>query len=157
MCGKVAQWLRFWAVNHDTKGSNPAETIYIFYFCWHAYSLHKRWILFLFSPNVLLKLQTSSHKIVMEHSTFVSICWFLILCLFRRNCLSSLLTYISALWRLSGISENRRSIGWFYKQWKWRVVIQRKSRFRLDEPKTRAKNKGHTIVMHVFNELLLRS
>ena len=34
MCGKVAQWLRFWAVNHDTctMGSNPAETVYIFVF-----------------------------------------------------------------------------------------------------------------------------
>jgi len=30
MCGKVAQWLRFWAVNRDSMGSNPAETVYIF-------------------------------------------------------------------------------------------------------------------------------
>jgi len=26
MYGKVAQWLRFWAVNHDCMGSDPAET-----------------------------------------------------------------------------------------------------------------------------------
>jgi len=31
MCGTVAQWLRFWAVNQETMGSNPAETIFIFY------------------------------------------------------------------------------------------------------------------------------
>ena len=40
---------------------------------------------------------------------------------FRRSCLSSLLTYISLLWRLSGISEICRFIGWFHKHWKWRV------------------------------------
>ena len=28
MYGKVAQWLRFCAVNHDIMGSNPAETVY---------------------------------------------------------------------------------------------------------------------------------
>ena len=32
MCGIVAQWLRFWDVNQETMGSNPAETIFI-YFC----------------------------------------------------------------------------------------------------------------------------
>ena len=31
MCGMVAQWLRFWAVNQETMGSNPAKTIFIFY------------------------------------------------------------------------------------------------------------------------------
>jgi len=38
MCGKVAQWLRFWAVNQETMGSNPAETVFFL----HVYSLHKR-------------------------------------------------------------------------------------------------------------------
>ena len=49
MCGIVAQWLRFWAVNQETLGSNPAKTIVIFYvlYFWHFYSLNKRWILFL--------------------------------------------------------------------------------------------------------------
>ena len=32
MYEKVAQWLKFWAVNHDIMGSNPAETVYNFYF-----------------------------------------------------------------------------------------------------------------------------
>jgi len=31
MCGIVAQWFRFWAVNQETMGSNPAETICYFY------------------------------------------------------------------------------------------------------------------------------
>jgi len=31
MCGKPAQWLRFWAVNYDTMGSNPAKIVYIIY------------------------------------------------------------------------------------------------------------------------------
>jgi len=30
--GKVAQWLKFCAVNHDIMGSNPAETEYFFYY-----------------------------------------------------------------------------------------------------------------------------
>jgi len=34
---------------------------------------------------------------------------------------------------------------------------KRKSRFRLDEPELREKNKGHTIVMQVFYEIMLRS
>ena len=32
MCGIVAQWLRFWDVNQETMGSNPAETIFFFFF-----------------------------------------------------------------------------------------------------------------------------
>jgi len=32
MYGKLAQWLKFCAVNHDIMGSNPAETVYNFYF-----------------------------------------------------------------------------------------------------------------------------
>ena len=32
MYGKVAQWLTFCAVNHDIMGSNPAKTVYTFYF-----------------------------------------------------------------------------------------------------------------------------
>jgi len=32
MYGKVAQWLKFYAVNHDIMGSNPVEiSIFIFY------------------------------------------------------------------------------------------------------------------------------
>jgi len=31
MCEIVAQWLRFWAVNQETMGSNPTKTIFIFY------------------------------------------------------------------------------------------------------------------------------
>ena len=31
MYGKVAQWLKFWAVNHDIMGSNTAETVYNFH------------------------------------------------------------------------------------------------------------------------------
>jgi len=31
--GKVAQWLKFRAVNHDIMCSNPAETVY-FFFSW---------------------------------------------------------------------------------------------------------------------------
>jgi len=31
MFGKVDQWLKFCAVNHAIMGSNPAETVYIFY------------------------------------------------------------------------------------------------------------------------------
>jgi len=30
--GKVAQWLKFRAVNHDIMGSNPAETVYLYIF-----------------------------------------------------------------------------------------------------------------------------
>ena len=41
MCGIVAQWLRFLAVNQETMGSNPAETIFIFYF-FVDMSTHKR-------------------------------------------------------------------------------------------------------------------
>jgi len=41
MCGIVAQWLRFWAVNQETMGSNPAETLFIFYF-FVDMSTHKR-------------------------------------------------------------------------------------------------------------------
>ena len=33
MCGIVAQWLRFWAVNQETMGSNPAETICLLLTC----------------------------------------------------------------------------------------------------------------------------
>jgi len=33
MYGKLAQWLKFCAVNHDIMGSNPAETVYIFFTC----------------------------------------------------------------------------------------------------------------------------
>ena len=75
MCGKVAQRLTFWAVNHDTMGSNLAETVYIF-FIFVDMSTHYTNVelcVVVFS-NVLLKLQASSHKIVMEHSTFVSTC-----------------------------------------------------------------------------------
>jgi len=50
MWGKVAQWLRFWTVYHDTMGSNPAETVYNFYFCWHVYSTNVEY----FFSNVLL-------------------------------------------------------------------------------------------------------
>ena len=35
MYEKVAQWLKFCAVNHNIMGSNPAETVYVlrmFYF-----------------------------------------------------------------------------------------------------------------------------
>ena len=32
MCGLVAQWLRFWAVNQETMGSNPTETVFFFNF-----------------------------------------------------------------------------------------------------------------------------
>jgi len=32
MCGIVAQWLKLWAVNQETMGSNRAETKFIFYF-----------------------------------------------------------------------------------------------------------------------------
>ena len=38
MCGKVVQWLRFGAVNHDTMGLNPAETVYIFFLDMSAHS-----------------------------------------------------------------------------------------------------------------------
>ena len=31
MYGKVAQWLKFCAVNHAIMGSNPAETVYNFF------------------------------------------------------------------------------------------------------------------------------
>ena len=34
----VAQWLRFWAVNQETVGSNPAETVFLL----PVYSIHKR-------------------------------------------------------------------------------------------------------------------
>ena len=72
MCRKVAQRLGFWAVSHYTKRSNPAETVYIFYFLLTCLlTLHT--LNTVLSPNVLLKLQTSFHKIVMEHSTFISI------------------------------------------------------------------------------------
>jgi len=71
---------------------------------------------------------------------------------FRRSCLSSLLTYISVLWRLSGISEIRRSIGWFHKHWKWRVGKQRKSRFRLDEPETRETIKATLLYCMCFTK-----
>jgi len=27
--GQVAQWLKFWAVNHETMGSNQDKTIFI--------------------------------------------------------------------------------------------------------------------------------
>jgi len=37
MYGKVAQWFKFWAVNHDIIGSNPAETVYKFYFYFHIF------------------------------------------------------------------------------------------------------------------------
>ena len=30
--GKVAQWLKFRALNHDIMGSNPAETVSFYYF-----------------------------------------------------------------------------------------------------------------------------
>ena len=34
--GKVAQWLKFRALNHDIMGSNPAETVYfLLFFCFH--------------------------------------------------------------------------------------------------------------------------
>jgi len=34
-CFTVAQWLLFWAVNHDNMGSNPAETV-LFIFVFHV-------------------------------------------------------------------------------------------------------------------------
>ena len=61
---------------------------------------------------------------------------------FRRSCLSSLLAYISVKWRLSGISEICRFIG-FHKDWKWRVGKQRKSRSRLNEPIKRKLKRLH--------------
>jgi len=33
MCGIVAQWLRFLALNQETMGSNPAETIFLLLTC----------------------------------------------------------------------------------------------------------------------------
>jgi len=32
MYGKVARWLKFCAVNHAIMGSNPAETVYNFFY-----------------------------------------------------------------------------------------------------------------------------
>ena len=32
MCGIVAHWLRLWAVNQETMGSNPTETIFFILF-----------------------------------------------------------------------------------------------------------------------------
>jgi len=48
MCGKVAQWLRLWAVNHDAMGSNPTETVYNFYM--FAHPTNSEYIF----PNVML-------------------------------------------------------------------------------------------------------
>ena len=38
MYGKCAQWLKFCAVNYDSMGSNPAETVYNFYFIFYLFS-----------------------------------------------------------------------------------------------------------------------
>jgi len=54
MCGNVAQWLRFWTVNHDTMGSNLAEKVYIFLFLLTCF-LTPQTFNTAFVPNVLLK------------------------------------------------------------------------------------------------------
>ena len=77
--------------------------------------------------------------------------------IFQRSCLISHLTYISVWWRLSGISAIRHSIGWFHKHWKWRVGKQEKIPFFIEWTWYAWKNKGHTIVLQVFYEILLRS
>jgi len=53
MCGKVAQWLIFWAVNHDTMDSNPATTVYGFIFLLTCL-LTPPTLNTVFFPNVLL-------------------------------------------------------------------------------------------------------
>jgi len=64
MCGIVAQWLRFWAVNQETMGSNPAYTIVIFYVFFVVVDMSTRSTnveYCCFFSNVLLKLQPFSH------------------------------------------------------------------------------------------------
>jgi len=62
MSGIVAQWLRFWAVNQETMGSNPAETIFfMFYFLLTCVLTQQSLDTVVFCPTVLLKLQPSSH------------------------------------------------------------------------------------------------
>ena len=53
--GKVAQWLRFLAVNHDIMGSNPAETDYfLFIFCFHVFLLNHLFVIFCIFSMLLL-------------------------------------------------------------------------------------------------------
>ena len=63
MCGIVAQWLTFWAVNQETMGSNPAQAIlflFVLFLLLTCLLIQQTLITVVFS-NVLLKLQPSSH------------------------------------------------------------------------------------------------
>ena len=51
MCGIVAQWLRFLALNQETMGSNPAETIFLLLTC----LLTTQTLTTVFFSNVLLQ------------------------------------------------------------------------------------------------------
>ena len=69
--------LIFWAVNHDTMGSNSAETISSFLILMLlTFLLTLQTLNTVVSfPSVLLFLQPSSHKLAMEHSMKIICRW----------------------------------------------------------------------------------
>ena len=66
---EVAQWLKFRAVNHDIMGSNPAETVYIFFSCiLHVYLLNHLFVdLCAYCPCFYLYKITTMHVHLTSH------------------------------------------------------------------------------------------
>jgi len=66
--GKVAQWLKFRAVNHDIMGSNPDETVYfVLFFCFHVLLLNHLFVDFLHIFHVFTYLKSPQCTYILHH------------------------------------------------------------------------------------------